>query len=77
MSFVFCDTETAGTHAAFDQILQFGAVRAEHELRDLECFGIRCRLLPTKARCLVSHCPKQSGKRAKFWPIRPATRRPC
>lgn len=46
MSFVFCDTETAGAHTAFDQVLQFGATRTEHELRELERFGIRCRLLP-------------------------------
>lgn len=46
MSFVFCDTETTGAHTAFDQILQFGAIRTDHELRELERFGIRCRLLP-------------------------------
>ena len=46
MSFVFWDTETTGTHTAFDQILQFGAIRTDHELRELERFDIRCRLLP-------------------------------
>lgn len=46
MSFVFYDTETTGTNTAFDQVLQFGATRTEHELRELERFGIRCRLLP-------------------------------
>ena len=46
MSFVFYDTETTGTHTAFDQILQFGAIRTDHELRELERFDIRCRLLP-------------------------------
>ena len=46
MSFVFYDTETTGTHTAFDQILQFGAIRTDHELRELERFEIRCRLLP-------------------------------
>ena len=46
MSFVFYDTETTGTDRAFDQILQFGAIRTDHELRELERFEIRCRLLP-------------------------------
>ena len=46
MSFVFWDTETTGTHTAFDQILQFGAIRTDHELRELERFDVRCRLLP-------------------------------
>ena len=31
---------------AFDQILQFGAIRTDHKLRELERFDIRCRLLP-------------------------------
>jgi exodeoxyribonuclease I len=46
MSFVFYDTETTGTNTAFDQILQFGAIRTDHELNELERFEIRCRLLP-------------------------------
>ena len=46
MSFVFYDTETTGTNTAFDQILQFGAVKTDHELRELNRFEIRCRLLP-------------------------------
>ena len=46
MSFVFYDTETTGTNTSFDQILQFGAIRTDHELRELDRFKIRCRLLP-------------------------------
>ena len=46
MSFVFYDTETTGTNTAFDQILQFGAIRTDHELNEMERFEIRCRLLP-------------------------------
>lgn len=46
MSFVFYDTETTGTDTSFDQILQFGAIRTNHELHELERFDIRCRLLP-------------------------------
>ena len=45
MSFVFYDTETTGLHTSFDQILQFGAIRTDPELRELERFEMRCRLL--------------------------------
>ena len=45
MSFIFYDTETTGTNTAFDQILQFGAIRTDHELNELDRFEIRCRLL--------------------------------
>ena len=46
MSFVFYDTETTGLNTSFDQILQFGAIHTDHELRELERFEMRCRLLP-------------------------------
>ncbi len=46
MSFVFCDTETTGTNTAFDQILQFAAMRTDEELNELERFNVRCRLQP-------------------------------
>ncbi|MCV2864404.1 exonuclease domain-containing protein [Albidovulum sediminicola] len=46
MSFVFYDTETTGTNTAFDQILQFGAIRTNYELNEIDRFEIRCRLLP-------------------------------
>ncbi len=46
MSFVFYDTETTGTNTAFDQILQFGAIKTDYELNELDRFEIRCRLLP-------------------------------
>jgi exodeoxyribonuclease-1 len=46
MSVVFYDTETTGTLHEFDQILQFAAIRADAELRELDRFDIRCRLLP-------------------------------
>lgn len=44
MSFVFYDTETTGTHTSFDQILQFGAIRTDENLNELDRFEIRCRL---------------------------------
>jgi exodeoxyribonuclease I len=46
MSFVFYDIETTGTNTSFDQILQFAAIKTDHDLRELERFEIRCRLLP-------------------------------
>ena len=46
MDFVFYDTETTGRNTTFDQILQFGAIRTDAELNELERFEVRCRLLP-------------------------------
>ena len=46
MPYVFYDTETTGTETAFDQILQFAAIRTDDDLHELERFNIRCRLLP-------------------------------
>ena len=46
MGFVFYDTETTGTDTYFDQILQFAAIKTDYELRELDRFEIRCRLLP-------------------------------
>lgn len=46
MSFVFYDTETTGTNSAFDQILQFAAVRTDADLQETDRFEIRSRLLP-------------------------------
>ena len=46
MSYVFYDTETTGTDTTFDQILQFAAILTDADLRELDRFEIRCRLLP-------------------------------
>ena len=46
MAFVFYDTETTGTDIWFDQILQFGAIRTDDDLNEVDRFEIRCRLLP-------------------------------
>jgi exodeoxyribonuclease I len=46
MSLVFYDTETTGTEPFFDQILQFAAIQTDAELKELNRFEIRCRLLP-------------------------------
>jgi exodeoxyribonuclease-1 len=46
MGLIFYDTETTGTNAAFDQILQFAAIRTDDELNAVERFEVRSRLLP-------------------------------
>ncbi len=46
MSFIFYDTETTGTNTAFDQILQFGAIKTDSELNELDRFEVRSRILP-------------------------------
>lgn len=44
--YVFYDTETTGTLTAHDQILQFGAIRTDEDLKEIGRFEIRCRLMP-------------------------------
>jgi exodeoxyribonuclease-1 len=46
MALVFYDTETTGTETFFDQILQFAAIRTDENLKEIERFEIRSRLLP-------------------------------
>jgi len=46
VSFIFYDTETTGIETSFDQILQFAAIRTDANLKELDRFEIRCRLLP-------------------------------
>jgi len=46
MTYIFYDTETTGKLTAFDQILQFAAIKTDAELNVLDTFNIRCRLLP-------------------------------
>lgn len=46
MSIVFYDTETTGLETAFDQILQFAAIRTTDALEEVDRFEIRSRLLP-------------------------------
>ena len=46
MTYIFYDTETTGKRTAFDQILQFGAIKTDAELNVLDTFNVRCRLLP-------------------------------
>jgi exodeoxyribonuclease-1 len=46
MPFIFYDTETTGTVAGFDQILQFAAVKTDDDLNPIDTLDIRSRLLP-------------------------------
>ncbi len=36
MPYVFYDTETTGTETAFDQILQFAAIKTDDDLNELD-----------------------------------------
>ncbi len=46
MTYIFYDTETTGKITAFDQILQFAAIKTDADLNVLDTFDVRCRLLP-------------------------------
>ena len=46
MPFAFYDLETSGTDPAYDQPLQFAAIRTDDQLEPLEEFNIRCQLSP-------------------------------
>ena len=46
MTFIFYDTETTGTDTAFDQIVQFGAIKTDDDFNEQDRFEIRCRLAP-------------------------------
>ena len=46
MTIIFYDTETTGTNSAFDQILQFAAIKTDADLNEVGRFEIRSRLLP-------------------------------
>lgn len=46
MTFVFYDLETTGISPAFDQPLQFAAIRTDDDFNEIESVNIRCRLSP-------------------------------
>ncbi len=46
MSFIFFDTETTGLNAAFDQIVQFAAIKTDNELNETDRFELRSRIDP-------------------------------
>lgn len=43
-NFIFYDLETSGLSKQFDQILQFGAVLTDGELKEIDRLEVRCRL---------------------------------
>jgi len=45
-SFLFYDTETSGLNRAFDQVLEFAAIRTDLQLNESERFSVRIRLRP-------------------------------
>ncbi len=45
-AFVVYDFETTGTSPAFDQPLQFAAIRTDDDLNPQDQINIRCRLAP-------------------------------
>src|SRR5213594_1518186 len=44
VSFVFYDLETTGLLPAFDQALQFAAVRTDDDFNEVDSFRLRCQL---------------------------------
>jgi exodeoxyribonuclease-1 len=46
VTIVFYDAETTGIEPAFDQILQFAAIRTDEALNETGRFEVRCRLQP-------------------------------
>jgi exonuclease I len=46
MGFVFYDLETTGISPAFDQPLQFAAIRTDDSVAEIERVNLRCRIAP-------------------------------
>jgi exodeoxyribonuclease I len=46
MSLVFYDTETTGLDTFFDQVLHFAAIQTDTDLKEIDRFNMRSRLLP-------------------------------
>ena len=64
MPYVFYDSETTGTETAFDQILQFAAIKTDDDFVELDRFNIRCRLLPHIVPAPNGQSPGSSVTRA-------------
>ena len=45
-TYLFYDIETTGLNKAFDQILQFAAIRTDRQLNEIERYTIRVKLRP-------------------------------
>ena len=46
ISYLFYDIETTGLNKAFDQVLQFAAIRTDRELKEIDRYEIKVRLRP-------------------------------
>ena len=46
MGFVFYDLETTGISPAYDQPLQFAAIRTDDSFAEIERINLRCRIAP-------------------------------
>lgn len=46
MAFVFFDTETTGLNAGFDQLIQFAAIKTDHNLSEIDRFEMRSKIKP-------------------------------
>ena len=46
MGFVFYDLETTGISPAYDQPLQFAAIRTDDNFTEIERINLRCRIAP-------------------------------
>lgn len=46
MGFVFYDLETTGISPAYDQPLQFAAIRTDDDFIEIERINLRCRIAP-------------------------------
>ena len=60
MTFIFYDTETTGLETAFDQILQFAAIKTDDDLSELDRFDIRSRLFA--AHRTIAWCAPSDGR---------------
>ncbi len=58
MPYVFYDTETTGTETAFDQILQFAAIKTDDDLNELDRFNIFCSFIMAAFLPLREQPPK-------------------
>ncbi len=57
-TYLFYDIETTGLNKAFDQIVQFAAIRTDTQLQEMERYTIRIRLRPDvvpSARALITN----------------------
>ena len=60
-NFVFYDLETTGISPAYDQPMQFAAIRTDLNLNEIERVEFRCRLAPhilpgsSSTRCYGRH----------------------